>query len=220
MIRVDFSVPVDFEDIPVGADFETTWTELNRRYARPSMTGDLDREKLGQMARALYQVSRFLKEVGVVYAADCLHSLQGEPSLGSLAVAVVDYPYGTDTATAARGALQGVLESRGPEWAGSLIDAPCGPAAVFTGCQGYTVSPEFSPNGEPINVLTAQFHAIVPVPAQAGVDGQRMCLLAFSTPNIDHWEKCYAPIMVSILRSLRFSAEGQTDVGAKPASAG
>ncbi len=94
VIRVDFSVPVDFEAIPIGADFETTWTELNRRYARPSMTGDLDQQKLGQMARALHQVSCFLKEVGVVYAADCLHLFQGEPSLGSLAVAVVDFPYG------------------------------------------------------------------------------------------------------------------------------
>jgi len=47
-----------------------------------------------------------------------------------------------------------------------------------------------------------------------------MCLLSFSTPNIDHWEKCYAPIMVSVLRSLRFSEDGQTDVGTKPASTG
>lgn len=213
VIRVDFSVPVDFEAIPIGADFETTWTELNRRYARPSMTGDLDQQKLGQMARALHQVSCFLKEVGVVYAADCLHLFQGEPSLGSLAVAVVDFPYGGDAATAARGALQGVLESREPGWAGSLIDAPCGPAAVFTGGQGYTVSAEFSPNGEAVDVFTAQFHAMIPIPEVAGGEGRRMCLIAFSTPNVGHWDQCYAPVVAAVLRSLRFAEDGQRSPG-------
>ncbi|MEF9904409.1 hypothetical protein [Streptomyces sp. P9-A2] len=216
MIRVDFSVPVDFEDIPIGADFETAWTELNRRYARPSMTGDLDQEKLGEMARALQQVSCFLKEVGVVYAADCLHMFQGALSLGSLAVAVVDFPYGSDPATAARGTLRGVLESRGPEWAGSVIDTPCGPAAVFTGGQLYTLSPVFSPTGEAVDVLTAQFHAMIPVPEEADGEGRRMCLIAFSTPNVDHWEECYAPVMAAVLRSLRFTEDGQSDADTTP----
>ncbi|MFI0038330.1 hypothetical protein ACH4NS_22950 [Streptomyces mutabilis] len=209
MIRVDFSVPTDFEDIPIGTDFETAWTELNRRYARLAGAEDLDQEKLSHMARALHQVSRFLKEVGVVYAADCLHLFKGEPSLGSLAVAVVDFPYGGDTATAARGALRGVLESRGSAWAGSVIDAPCGPAAVFTGGQSYTVSPEFSPSGEAVDVLTAQFHAMIPVPESAGGEG-RMCLVAFSTPNVSHWNECYAPLMIKTLRSIRFTEAGQT----------
>ncbi|MGW0827458.1 hypothetical protein [Streptomyces sp. NPDC002845] len=216
MIRVDFSVPVEFEDILIGADFETAWAELNRRYARPSTTGDLDQEKLSEMARALHQVSRLLKEVGVVYAADCLHSFQGEPSLGTLAVAVVDFPYGDDAATAARGTLRGVLESRGPEWAGSVIDAPCGPAAVFTGGQIYTLPPVSSPDGEAVEVLTAQFHAMIPVPAKTSGDGRQMCLVAFSTPNVGHWEHCYAPIMANVLWSLRFTSEGpegQVDPG-------
>ncbi|MEU4146788.1 hypothetical protein [Streptomyces parvulus] len=208
MIRVDFSVPTDFEDIPIGTDFETAWTELNRRCARLAGMEDHDQEKLGRMARALHQVSRLLKEAGVVYAADCLHLFRGEPSLGSLAVAVVDFPYGGDTSTAARGALRGVLESRGPEWAGSVIDAPCGPAAVFTGGQSYTVSPGFSPSGEAVDVLTAQFHALIPIPESAGGEG-RMCLVAFSTPNVSHWAECYAPLMASTLRSIRFMEDGQ-----------
>ncbi|MFE1014161.1 hypothetical protein ACFW4M_23065 [Streptomyces sp. NPDC058794] len=111
MIRVDFSVPTDFEDIPVGTDFETAWTELNRRYARLAGTEDLDQEKPSHPARALHQVSRFLKEVGVVYAADCLHMFKGEPS------------HGGDAATAARGALRGVLEARGAARSGSVIEA-------------------------------------------------------------------------------------------------
>ncbi|MFE2355758.1 hypothetical protein [Streptomyces parvulus] len=208
MIRVDFSVPTDFEDIPIGTDFETAWAELNRRCARLAGMEDLDQEKLGRMARALHQVSRFLKEAGVVYAADCLHLFRGEPSLGSLAVAVVDFPYGGDTSTAARGALRGVLQSRGPEWAGSVIDAPCGPAAVFTGGQSYTVSPGFSASGESVDVLTAQFHALIPIPESAGAEG-RMCLVAFSTPNVSHWAECYAPLMASTLRSIRFMEDGQ-----------
>ncbi|WP_282704240.1 hypothetical protein [Streptomyces sp. CC219B] len=211
MIRVDFSVPVEFEDIPIGVDFETAWSELNRRCARVPPAGEPDQEKLSEMARTLHQVSRLLKEVGVVYAADCLHSFQGEPSLGSLAVAVVDFPYGNDPATAARGTLRGVLESRGPEWAGSVIDTQCGPAAVFTGGQSYTLPPSFSPSNESVEVLTAQFHAMIPIPAGSDGDGRRMCLIAFSTPNITHWETCYAPIMVEVLRSLRFTEDSPGD---------
>lgn len=222
MIQVDFSIPVDFEDIPIGADFETAWAEVNRRNAHVSLTSDQDQKKLTEMAQAVHRISRLLGEVGVVYAANCLHSFQGEPSLGSLAVAVVDFPYGHEPATAARGTLRGVLDSRGPEWAGSVIDAPCGPAAVFTGGQSYTLPPLFSPNGEEIELLTAQFHAIIPISPEAGGDGQRMCLLAFSTPNIAHWEMCYAPIMASVLRSLRFtedSGDDAVDAAAPRASA-
>ncbi|MDT9701322.1 hypothetical protein [Streptomyces sp. P17] len=211
MIRVDFSVPGEFEDIPIGVDFETAWSELNRRCARAPMTGEPDREKLREMARTLHQVSRLLKEVGVVYAADCLHSFQGEPSLGSLAVAVVDFPYGNDPAIAARGTLRGVLESRGPEWAGSVVDTQCGPAAVFTGSQSYTLPPVFSPSSEPVEVLTAQFHAMIPIPAGSDEDGRRMCLIAFSTPNLTHWDTCYAPMMASVLRSLRFTRDSPGD---------
>ncbi|MEU2622133.1 hypothetical protein ABZ642_29085 [Streptomyces sp. NPDC007157] len=88
MIRVDFSIPAVFADIPVGADFDTARAEVNRRCARTSAAGDLDTEKPAEMARTLQRVSRLLDEVGVVYAAGCLHSFQGEPSLCSLAVAV------------------------------------------------------------------------------------------------------------------------------------
>lgn len=204
-MRVSLSVPAEFEEIPLGADFETAWSEVNRHNAHTSLMGTPDQEQLNEMAQALQKISCFLNEVGVVYAANCLHSFHGEPSMGTLAVAVLDFPYGSDPATAARGTLRGVLESRGPEWTGSVIDTPCGPTAVFTGGQSYGLPPVFSPTGEAIEVLTAQFHAITPIPPEAEGEGRRMCLLAFSTPNVGHWEKCYAPIMADVLRSLRFT---------------
>lgn len=209
MIRVDFSVPAEFAEMPLAMDFDRAWTQVNRRNAHISVTSDLPHEKLTEMARSLQQVSRILHEAGVVYAADCVHSFQGEPSLGSLAVAVVDFPYGNDPATAARGTLHGVLEARGPAWAGSVLDAPCGPVAIFTGRQNCTLPPAFSPDGEMVEVLTAQFHAVIPLPAKAGGDGRQMCLLAFSTPNVGHWENCYGPMVADVLRSFRFSEDGQ-----------
>ncbi|WP_151479359.1 hypothetical protein [Streptomyces albicerus] len=193
-------------------DFEAAWAEVNTRSAHGYMAAGTDKEtdqqSLTEMARTLQRISRFLDEVGVVYAANCLHSFEGEVSLGSLTVAVVDYSYGGDAATAARGTLRGVLESRGEGWTGSVIDAPCGQAAVFTGGQSYVLPPAFSPNGEEIEVLTAQFHAMIPVPLEVG-DEQRMCLVAFSTPQVTHWEKCYAPLMANVLRSLRFTGNRQ-----------
>ncbi|MET7384253.1 hypothetical protein ACFYPT_25380 [Streptomyces sp. NPDC005529] len=206
MTRIDFSVPAEFEEVPLGMDFEAAWAEVSARSTYGSATAERDEQSQVQMARALQRISRFLDEGGVVYAANCLRSFEGEVSLGSLAVAIVDYPYGDDAATAARGSLRGVLASRGEGWTGAVVDAPCGKAAVFTGVQSYVLPPSFSPTGEELDVLTAQFHALVPVPFEAG-DGQRICLLAFSTPQITHWERCYAPIMAEVLRSLRFTQD-------------
>lgn len=208
VIRVDFSVPSEFEEMPLGMDFDAAWAEMNTRSVHGSLTAETDQQSLTELARTLQRISCFLDEVGVVYAANCLHSFEGEISLGSLTVAFVDYSYGDDAATAARGTLHGVLESRGEGWTGSVIDAPCGQAAVFTGGQSYVLPPAFSPNGEDIEVLTAQFHAVIPVPLEVG-NKQRMCLVAFSTPQVTHWEKCYAPIMVNVLRSLRFTGDRQ-----------
>ncbi len=45
-----------------------------------------------------------------------------------------------------------------------------------------------------------------------------MCLMAFSTPNVGHWEECYAPVMAAVLRSLRFTEDGQSRGGCSPTS--
>jgi len=208
-MRVDFSVPAEFVDIPIGIDFNEAWAEANANNARVSLAAQQDQASLTTMAETLHRVSQILNDVGVVYAANCLHSFEGEPSLASLAVAVFDLPYGDDTATAARGALRSILDYRGAEWSGSVIDAPCGPVAVFTGGQNYKVPSDLAPDGKEAEISTAQFHAVIPMPPVADIAGQRMCLIAFSTPNISHWEACYAPIMATVLRSLRFTEADQ-----------
>ncbi|MFG2683278.1 hypothetical protein [Streptomyces sp. NPDC048392] len=205
-MRVDFSIPVEFEEVPLGMDFAAAWDEVCARGAHESHMTETREKSLSEMARTLEAISRSLAASGVLYAGNCLHSFEGEISLGSLAVAVVDFAYGDDPATAARGTLRGILDSRGENWTGSVIDAPCGQAVVFTGGQRYVLPSVLSPTGERAEVLTAQFHAMIPVPA--GFDEpRRMCLVAFSTPQVTHWEKCYAPLVARILRSLRFAPE-------------
>ncbi|MEV6795441.1 hypothetical protein AB0M87_26400 [Streptomyces sp. NPDC051320] len=118
---------------------------------------------------------------------------------------VVDFSHGGDDAATAHGTLRGVLQSRGSEWCGTVLDVPCGKAAIFTGGQSYTLPANLSHVGEEVEVPTAQFHAIIPVPNTISVDNERMCLVAFSTPSIQHWEERYAPVMADVLRSLRFT---------------
>jgi hypothetical protein len=211
VIRVDFSVPSEFEEMPLDMDFDTAWATVNARSTAASLAPEAEQQPRAEMARTLQRISRLLAEVGVVYTANCLWSVEGETSIGSLAVAVVDFPYGADPATAVRGTLRGILDSRREGWAASVIDAPCGQAAVFTGSQIYVLPAVFSPSGEELKVLTAQFHAIIPIPPKAGGGGQRMCLVAFSTPQIAHWERCYAPIMATVLRSLHFTVEDESN---------
>ena len=211
MIRVDFSVPSEFEEMPLDMDFDTAWATVNARSTSTSLAPEGEQKPRAEMARTLQRISRLLAEVGVVYIANCLQSVEGETSIGSLAVAVVDFPYDDDPVTAVRGTLRGILDSRSEGWAASVIDAPCGQAAVFTGSQIYVLPAAFSPSGEELKILTAQFHAIIPIPSKAGAGGQRMCLVAFSTPQIAHWERCYAPIMATVLRSLHFTEEAASN---------
>ncbi|MGW1875920.1 hypothetical protein [Streptomyces sp. NPDC001975] len=144
MIRVDFSLPAEFQEIPLGGDFDVPWAEAVLPGERkPVATVSDDEWPSDEAAGAMRRVSCFLSDVGVVYAANCLQVFEGQVSLGSLAVAIVDYPYGHSAATAARGAVQAV-------------------------------------NG--------------------------------STSRVAHWEKCYAPVVAGILRSLRFTAVDGTTV--------
>ncbi|MFF5143621.1 hypothetical protein ACFY6U_28460 [Streptomyces sp. NPDC013157] len=192
MIRVDFSLPVEFQEIPLEA----------------VATAGEGQGPTNEATQVLRRVSRFLSDVGVVYAANCLHTFEGRPSFGSLAVAVVDYPYGHSATTAARGAVQAVLGTRGEGWSGGIVHAPCGPAAVFTGGRTQVLPAPLASDGGTghAEVPTAQFHAMIPIPPpEAGGEGLHMCLVVFSTPQVAHWEKCYAPVVAGILRSLRFS---------------
>ncbi|MFD5818424.1 hypothetical protein [Streptomyces sp. NPDC127038] len=88
-MRIDFSVPAEFEEVPLGMDFDAACAEVNARCAYGSSRAGTDEQPLTEMARALQRISRFLGDSGVVYAANCLHSFEGEVSLGSLAVSVV-----------------------------------------------------------------------------------------------------------------------------------
>lgn len=154
MIRVDFSLPAEFQEIPLEA---------------VAATGEGEGQT-NEAARILRRISRFLSDVGVVYAANCLHTVEGRPSLGSLAVAVVDYPYGHSATTAAQGTVQAVLESRGEGWSGGVFHAPCGPAAVFTGGQTQVLPTPLASDGGTgrAEVSTAQIHAMIPVSAARG----------------------------------------------------
>jgi hypothetical protein len=209
-IRIDFVVPTEFEEMPLGMDFDTAWAEVTSRTVRDSLVGKRDQRALTEMTHSLQRISSALAEAGVVYTATCLHVLEGELSLGALAVAVIDFPYGSDAHTAARGVMHGMLAARGPGWDGSVIEAPCGQAAVLTGMQNYVLPAVFSPTGEEAEVPVVQFHALVPVPPfQAGATDRRMCLLAFATPTPGHWGTHYAPVVAKILRSMRFAEAGQ-----------
>ncbi|MFE4966451.1 hypothetical protein [Streptomyces sp. NPDC056660] len=219
MIRVDFSLPAEFQEIPLGGDFDVAWAEAVLPGERePVATVRDDEWPSDEAAGAMRRVSCFLSDVGVVYAANCLQVFEGRLSLGSLAVAIVDYPYGRSATTAARGAVQAVLGSRGEGWSGAVVQAPAGPAAVFTGGQTQVLSApfsSFSSDGGPgrAEVPTAQFHAMIPIPPpEAGGAGLHMCLMVFSTSRVAHWEKCYAPVAAGILRSLRFTAVDGTTV--------
>ncbi|MFJ3710778.1 hypothetical protein [Streptomyces sp. NPDC090053] len=201
---MDFTVPTDFVDVPIGIGLDEARAEVNIRNAHPSLAVDEEHQTLSEMAQALHQVSCLLSEVGVVYAASCLRTIAGEPSQGTLAVAITDFPYGDDVTVAARGTLRGVLKSRGAGWSGTVIEIPCGTAAIFTGGQSFTLPATLSYVGEDVEVPTAQFHAVIPVAPIATADRRLMCLIAFATPNVKHWDGHYARMMAEVLRSLHF----------------
>ncbi|UED84472.1 hypothetical protein [Streptomyces profundus] len=204
MVRVTFEAPEDFAETPVGMTEEEV-----RKHVAARLRGGADGAR-APSAETLSEVrahSQRLRESGTLYCGSFLGAVDAEPSLATLTVNVVEFPCGDDPRLATEGMAQALSAARGPLWAGSLYELPCGqPACVLTGPVVHR-SPEAGPDAA--EVAYAKLQAFVPVPLSRASGEQLLLVVDFSSPSPGHWDR-YMEIPARLLRSLSF-AETETE---------
>ncbi|MDT0266692.1 hypothetical protein RM844_10345 [Streptomyces sp. DSM 44915] len=194
---VAFDVPEHFRQMPVGMSPEEAYA-----YAFENLpdleSGDAEVQR--RVLREVHGGSQALARIGALYSGSVIGTMEGEPSLATMAVTATEFPYGDSARVAAEGVLQSLVAARGQLWSGNVYGLPCGqPAAVVTGPRVYQV-----PQLEPSDVPFAELQAYVPVPDGPSLRERYLLTVSFATPAVRHWDR-YMPTLVRLLRGISFS---------------
>ena len=217
-IEVDFRLPADFREILTGASVEEARAAVVARYG-PEVLATIPPALLHSAVAEYRAASRQLEQEGVFYAAGCLGLLDGELTLSSLTMARVEADC-ADPETAVEGVLLVRGRGQGSERRSARrYDLPAGPAAVVIESSVGLLLPAVDLGTDsdlPLQVATVQ--AYVPVPRAVDPARRTMVVVTFSTPSVRHWD-AYCPVVVDLLRSLRFPAAERAGETAVPAPA-
>ncbi len=207
-IAIEFQLSSDFKEILPGASPSEARAAVVDRYG-PEVVATLPPALLDEAVSQFEAISELLRQAGIFHASVCLGRVGERVTLSSLTFGRMEADC-TDPAVAVAGILR--IKGRGQ---GSdrrdikRFDLPCGPAAVVI----ETAVGLLLPAGElgtakdlPLPVATLQ--AYIPVPKEADRSRRSMVVVTFSTPSIQHWE-AYCPVLVDLLRSLRFPTGAQ-----------
>lgn len=100
-----------------------------------------------------------------------------------------------------------ILLHQGKRTAVSLLDLPCGQAAIeIEQSPALCIPGTLTDSGKDTPVDFAKLQAFIPVSQQLVPGAQEMLVLTFSTPSTDHWPE-YSDVLAGILRSLRFTPD-------------
>ncbi|WP_457032474.1 hypothetical protein [Kitasatospora sp. P5_F3] len=206
--RIQFELPPDFREIPVGADDFELADDLRGRIGEDRVE-DTDPVLLKQLLATYRQTSRQLAATGAYYAASCFGLIDdSRPSAASLLIAHQEVDC-SDPEVAVAGIIE--IRRRGSDRRQlQRYELPCGPAAVEIELDAPLLIPAaVSPSGadEPIPVATLQ--AWIPVPREADPTGRSLTVVTFSTPSVQDWET-YCPVVVELLRTVTFEPRGVT----------
>ncbi|WBB59110.1 hypothetical protein O7599_26420 [Streptomyces sp. WMMC500] len=111
-----------------------------------------------------------------------------------------------DPHLASRGLPHALRDPEDGAIAAKPFDLPCGPASVFVRQVGLPMGEEQSAAGGDAVVPVGEFQAFVPVPRDLSAGREEMVVVAFQTPDLDHWDT-YAQHLVSLLKSIEFDEE-------------
>ncbi|GAB7032495.1 hypothetical protein AB0G35_03655 [Streptomyces sp. NPDC021749] len=197
-MAVSFEIPPFFREITVVADEDEARAAVVERVR--SRLGKIGTTELEQLVTNYRLASSLTAASGVIYAATCLGTVQGEPSAGALTLAVHPQTF-TERGIAAAGIAR-IAAGRGAgEVATEVLELPCGPAAVvIQQTEALNIPAEYAASGRDTPVETAQLQAYIPAPSS-----QELLVVTFTTPSTRHWND-YCTIMVEFLRGIRFTS--------------
>lgn len=194
MALMTFEVPGGYSPIPVGL----TPAQAREFVAGPASAVGVAGDEAENQAVQLQQWSAALQAIGAMYAGAFWQWEEGRPWFGVLLVAAQPLAYG-DAHLASRGLVNVLLDSEADAVAAKPFDLPCGPASVFVRQVGLPA------DGDAV-LPVGEFQALVPVPPELSAGREEMVVVAFQTPDLDHWDT-YAQHLVSLLKSIEFDEE-------------
>ncbi|MFF4649895.1 hypothetical protein [Streptomyces sp. NPDC001380] len=205
--QVVFDLPPDFHDLAIGADPDEVRTALVHRIGAERVE-DIPAFVLKGLLTDYEQSSRLMRELGIFHASTALGRVRDHPSASSLFLAHTEADC-TDPEVAVEGVLR--IRGRGPGSENRKVqryDLPCGPAAITVeAAPGMVIPAELTESGEDEPVTVATLQAWIPVPAAADPARRSLLVVTFTTPSVQDWE-VYCPVVVDLLRSLRFVTDG------------
>ncbi|MHA6762969.1 hypothetical protein [Streptacidiphilus sp. PAMC 29251] len=214
--EVDFRLPPDFREIIAGASPEEARDAVTARYG-PEVMATIPAVLLDAAVAVYEEASARLGREGVFYAAGCLGLIDGDLTLSSLTVArtQVDCP---SPGTAVDGVVRIMGRGQGSDLRqAKRYELPAGPAAVVVESSvGLLLPAADLGTDEDLPLQVATLQAYIPVPRAADPTAGTMVVVTFSTPSVRHWE-VYCPVVVDLLRSLRFPAAEAASVPPPPA---
>lgn len=203
---VEFDVPPDFVPFEPAHGVDDAY-ELVLARLGPAAEGLPPARR--QALTELYAAgSAALDEAGAIWSGTCLGTVGDRLSTATLTVTALPTEDDTPQATAAAGLVE-ILTPPDTRPSPTLrrFDAPAGPVVITLEQQpGWQLTPE-----ESVPLLSAKAYLPMP-PALRGV-----LLLELSTPDVDSWPEVYAPLLVHVVRSVRFPT-APDDRPAQPAA--
>ncbi|GAA2106594.1 hypothetical protein [Streptomyces synnematoformans] len=201
MALVTFEIPAGYNPIPVGLSL----VQARELIATPASAAGLAGDKADILAVQIQQWSAALQAIGAMYAGAYWQWEEDQPRFGVLLVAAQPFAYG-DAHLASRGLVNALRDPEGDAVAARPFDLPCGPASVFVRQVGLPMHGDSAVEGGDSVVPVGEFQALVPVPRELSAGREEMVVVAFQTPDLDHWD-AYAQHLVSLLKSIEFAEE-------------
>ncbi|WP_282204740.1 hypothetical protein [Kitasatospora fiedleri] len=193
---VEFDVPPDFVPFEPADDVDDAYELVLARLG--SAAEGLPPARRQALTELYAAGSAALADAGAIWSGTCVGTIGDRLSTATLTVTALDTEDDTPQATVAAGLVEVLAPPAALRAARPLLvrrfDAPAGPAVITLEQQpGWQLGA-----GGSVPLLSAKAYLPMP-PALRGV-----LLLELGTPDVDNWPEVYAPLLVRIVRSVRF----------------
>ncbi len=209
LLHVGWIVPPFFHELPVDTDDVDEAGERLYETVQEVLPGGTDDERF-RMFVTYASIVGELRDAGAVYAGFCAMDMGGRPSTAS--VAVYRTPLQNITAEDVLAEASTALQRAYPDDDVRISALPCGKgearAVVRIGDAPFTLAPEVSPTGQPLEVPRGQIQVYIPLPNDAD-----MLVFELSTPCMEDWD-FYSELFATIVRTLDWATEEEARMAA------
>ncbi|MBA4864452.1 hypothetical protein H1V43_24480 [Streptomyces sp. PSKA54] len=208
-LHVGWVIPPFFHELPVDTDDADEAAERLYETVKKVLASGTDDERVRMFVTYAAIVGE-LRDAGAVYAGFCAMDMGGRPSTAS--IAVYRTPLQNITAEDVLSEALTALQRAYPDDDVRISALPCGKgearAVVRIGDAPFTLAPEASPTGQPLEVPRGQIQVYVPLPNDAD-----MLVFELSTPCMEDWD-FYSELFATIVRTLDWATEEEAQMAA------